>query len=234
MRIGLFALLLGAYSFVASAADVPIDNDVLIFRLKNFESKNYVAAIDKLEKQFPGKIKAGNYASILSDIDSNKSVWISGLSAGHKDVTKKVAKAFHALDDVLLQNPLIKDKKIVAIRRNFDNARGRMSGSLGIALSNFQNNAEIGNPLKGWDNEIIEITNVASPKVDVLYKPTEKTIITDLEPHFDGEHIMYSSIGTSNRWHLFEVDKHGKEAKQLTPAAYEDFDSFVGCYTPDG
>lgn len=234
IRVGLFALLFGAYTFVASAADVPVDNDVLIFRLKNFESKNYVQAVDKLEKQFPGKFKAGNYASALSEIDSNKNAWISELAAGNKDVAKKVAKAFRSLDNVLLQNPLIKDKKIVAIRRNFDNARSRMSGSLGIAPSNFQNNAEIGNPLKGWDNEIVEITNVTSPKVDVLYKPTEKTIITDLEPHFDGERIMYSSIGTHNRWHLFEVDKQGKEAKQLTPAAYEDFDSFDGCYTPDG
>ncbi|HAC20929.1 MAG TPA: hypothetical protein DCF91_02365, partial [Porphyromonadaceae bacterium] len=141
MRVGLFALLFGAYTFVASAADVPIDNDVLIFRLRNFESKNYVQAIDKLEKQFPGKIKAGNYASTLSEIDSNKGLWISDLAAGNKDVAKKVEKAFRSLDNVLLQNPLIKDKKIVAIRRNFDNARGRMSGSLGIAPSNFQNNA---------------------------------------------------------------------------------------------
>jgi len=45
---------------------------------------------------------------------------------------------------------------------------------------------------------------------------------------------MYSSIGTSNRWHLFELDIHTREVRQLTPDTYKDFDSFDGCYSPDG
>ena len=45
---------------------------------------------------------------------------------------------------------------------------------------------------------------------------------------------MFSSIGTSDRWHLFELDLTTGKAHQLTPDTYKDFDSFDGCYTPDG
>lgn len=45
---------------------------------------------------------------------------------------------------------------------------------------------------------------------------------------------MYSSIGTNNRWHLFELNLKEGTSRQLTPEAYRDIDSFDGCYAPDG
>lgn len=68
----------------------------------------------------------------------------------------------------------------------------------------------------------------------MLFKPAEGVIISDPEPHFNGEKLMYSSIGTNNRWHLFELNLKEGTSRQLTPEAYRDIDSFDGCYAPDG
>ena len=140
------------------------------------------------------------------------------------------------LDAALLANPLLADKQVVAIRRTLgDKARTAMSGQLGIAPSNFQNNSEIGNPKAGWTNEFVSLTvNPDKIKQSLLYKPEDGKIITDPEPHFDGKRLMFSSIGTSDRWHLFELDLTTGKTQQLTPDTYKDFDSFDGCYTPDG
>ena len=110
-----------------------------------------------------------------------------------------------------------------------------MSGGLGIAPSNFQNNSEIGNPKTGWTNEFVSL-NITPGKIKqtTLYKPEPGMIVTDPEPHFDGNKLMYSSIGTSDRWQLFELDMKTGKTRQLTPDTYKDFDSFDGCYTPDG
>lgn len=137
---------------------------------------------------------------------------------------------------MLLANPLLADKKIMLTRRHFgERARRNMSGSLGVAPSNFQNNSEIGNPRKGWDNEFIVLSCTQGKwNTDILYKPESGMIVSDPEIHFNGEKVLYSSIGTHNRWHLFELDLKTKETRQLTPEAYKDFDSFDGCYTPDG
>ena len=58
-------------------------------------------------------------------------------------------------------------------------------------------------------------------KRQILYKPEDGKIITDPEPHFDGKKLMFSSIGTSDRWHLFELDLTTGKAHQLTPDTYK-------------
>lgn len=110
-----------------------------------------------------------------------------------------------------------------------------MSRQLGIAPSNFQNNSEISNPQKGWNNQFV-VLKPEDGKVlqDELYSPPAGMIVSDPEPYFDGTKLMYSSIGTSNRWHLFELDVRTGQTRQLTPDTYKDFDSFDGCYTPEG
>lgn len=158
------------------------------------------------------------------------------LYAGKREAGERLDKVFKTARELLLDNPLLRDKKIMATRRHFgDRARQNMSGSLGVAPSNFQNNSEIWNPRRGWDNEFIELSGRAGKwDARILYKPEAGTIVSDPEVHFSGEKVLYSSIGTYNRWHLFELDLKTGHTRQLTPESYKDFDSFDGCYTPDG
>lgn len=148
----------------------------------------------------------------------------------------RAAELLKSVDNALLSNPLIRGKKVLAIKRHFPgSARQRTGGGLGLAPSNFQNNSEIGNPAKGWDNEFVffEVGN-REIREQNAYKPAPGMIISDPEPHWSGEKVMFSSIGTENRWHLFELNFNDKTVTQLTPPEYKDFDSFDGCYSPDG
>lgn len=88
---------------------------------------------------------------------------------------KQAKKLLKQLDAALLANPLLADKQVVAIRRTLgDKARTAMSGQLGIAPSNFQNNSEIGNPKAGWTNEFVSLTvNPDKIKQSLLYKPED-------------------------------------------------------------
>ena len=209
----------------------------LINRLTYYSPEKYKSAIDNLKKKYPDSYHPDkDWEKALSELKTDKETLISGLKAKDPKAEKQAKKLLKQLDAALLANPLLADKQVVAIRRTLgDKARTAMSGQLGIAPSNFQNNSEIGNPKAGWTNEFVSLTvNPDKIKQSLLYKPEDGKIITDPEPHFDGKKLMFSSIGTSDRWHLFELDLTTGKAHQLTPDTYKDFDSFDGCYTPDG
>lgn len=206
-------------------------------RIGFYNSRSYNNAINDLKKQFKKEFNPGSeWEDVLHDLEQNRQEYVQGLKQKDKKTVRKVEKILKVLDGVLLENPLIKDKQIVAIKRHFDNnSRSVISGALGIAPSNFQNNSEIKNPASGWNNEFVSLyCSSEGVKEKVLYSPAEGMIVSDPEPSFDGTKLMYSSIGTNNRWHLFEYDTKTGTTVQLTPEEYRDFDSFDGCYTPEG
>lgn len=212
-------------------------NQGLIDRLNHYSSQSYKSAVDDLIKKFPNKYKPGNgWTKAIIELESNKSSLIRDIKSGNSKAEKKAKDLLSQLDEALLANPLLLNKNVVSIRRVLgDKANTAMSGQLGIAPSNFQNNSEISNPAKGWNNEFVNIAiTPGNIKQSTIFKPEQGKIITDPEPHFSGEKLLYSSIGTSGRWHLFELDVKSGISKQVTPETYKDFDSFDGCYTPDG
>lgn len=212
-------------------------NQGLIDRLNHYSGKSYKSAVNDLKKKYPDTYNPGNnWSKALEDLENNKKSLIRELKTGNSKAAKQAANLLKQLDAALLANPLLINKNIVAIRRVLgDKATMAMSGQLGIAPSNFQNNSEIHNPDKGWNNEFVTIKVTSGEvKQSSLFKPEPGKIITDPEPHFNGDKLLYSSIGTSGRWHLFELDIITGTSRQVTPETYKDFDSFDGCYTPDG
>lgn len=220
--------------FHSSAQDV---NQGLIDRLNHYSGKSYKSAVNDLKKKYPDTYNPeNNWSKALEDLENNKKSLIRELKTGNSKAVKQAVNLLKQLDAALLANPLLINKNIVAIRRVLgDKATMAMSGQLGIAPSNFQNNSEIHNPDKGWNNEFVTIKVTSGEvKQSSLFKPEPGKIITDPEPHFNGDKLLYSSIGTSGRWHLFELDIITGTSRQVTPETYKDFDSFDGCYTPDG
>lgn len=231
----LFFCLVGILSVTRLYADT--DNQDLINRLTFYTPSQYRMSVNELKKSFPDTYKpSAKWEEALSELEKNKPELITAIKNGDKKAVQTATKLLSVLDAALLENPLIKDKKVVAVRRELgQKARRAMSGSLGVGPSNFQNNSEIWNPKKGWNNSFVKIVASKGKIVEEkLYKPQDSTIIADPEPSFDGNRLLFSSIGTNNRWHLFELDLTTGESKQVTPEAYKDFDSFDGCYTPDG
>ncbi len=212
-------------------------NQSLVDRLNYYSPQSFRLAVDDIQKRY-GKAYQfpTDWEKNVKELEDKKETLITRLQAGDKKAEKEVVTLLKKLDAVLLANPLLANKQVVAIKRNLgDKARSAMSGSLGIAPSNFQNNSEIWNPKEGWTNEFVNI-KITPEKINYseLYKPQPGMIITDPEPHFDGNRLLYSSIGTDDKWHLFELDITNGNTRQITPDTYKDFDSFDGCYAPDG
>jgi len=211
--------------------------DDMIFRLQRFDPVQYQMALDDLSKSFPGQFAPDQQTlSVLQKIIGRRSVLEQKIKEGDKNALKEVSGFFALLDAQMLKNPLIAGKKVMAIKRVVgDYAHTAMGNGIGFAPTNFQNNAEIWNPKNGWNNALVQLTfHDGIPKSQVFYQPAAGLIITDPEVHFSGKKILFSSIGTHDRWHIFEMDLQTKEIHQVTPDTFKDFDSFDACYTPDG
>ena len=209
----------------------------LVVRLNYFDPAQYQIALDDLSKSFPGKfVPDREIQSLLQQVSERKSVLIQQLKQGDANAQKEATGLFAQLDAVMLKNPLLADKNVMTIKRILgDKARSAMGRELGFSSTNFQNNSEVGNPKTGWNNELVQLTFHNGIKhSQVFYKPAEGMLICDPEMHFDGKKMLFSSIGTHDRWHIFEMDMQTLEIKQITPDTFRDFDSFEACYTPDG
>lgn len=203
-------------------------------KLQYFDVQAVKLAYENMKK-IPG-FDAARYEKWMNTFEQQLDAAKRGIYSGDVKALADLDGIFREARTMMLDNPLVRDKRIMVTRRHFgDRARKNMSGSLGVAPSNFQNNSEIWNPVKGWDNEFVLLAGRKGIwTAETLYKPEAGKIISDPEVHFNGEKILYSSIGTNNRWHLFELDLRTGATSQLTPENYKDFDSFDGCYTPDG
>lgn len=224
---------------VALAVDLKAGNkeDDLVKRLNYYKPETYRLSVQNLQKNFPDTYRPDKgWENALNELSAKKAVLIRDIKAGNKKAESEAEKLLRTLDATLLANPMLKDRNMIAIRRVLgDKARRGMGGSIGVAPSNFQNNSEISNPKGGWNNTFVRINpSDSKKKQEIVYTPGEGTIIADPELSFDATRLLYSSIGTNNRWHLFELDLTNGTTRQVTPEAYKDFDSFDGCYTPDG
>ncbi|MDR0338514.1 MAG: SUMF1/EgtB/PvdO family nonheme iron enzyme, partial [Planctomycetaceae bacterium] len=71
------------------------------------------------------------------------------------------------------------------------------------------------------------------PILTPIYRHPDTAIIRDLDLHFDGQRIMFSSINQNGRWAVFEVGIDGQNLRELTPNDQLDIDWFDSCYLPE-
>lgn len=227
----LFLLIL----FCVSVGAVAQSRDV-VRRLRQIDAQGYRMAIADMEKNNRNFKADERWRSVLAEVEQNRNQLIADIEKGSKSAAGKASGLLSILDAVLLSNPLLRDKEVMFVSRTIKNSRSAMGGALGIAPSNFQNSSEIGKRKTAWSNEFVVVSGFGGDKLKsrIAFKPTEGVLAGEIEPHFSGEKVMFTSVGTNDRLHLFELDVTTGGVKQLTPAQYEDFDSFDGCYTPDG
>jgi len=128
--------------------------------------------------------------------------------------------------DVALSNPLLDFDRLLVVRR------GRGSPSLGLP-QNWQSNCVL--PRTGFADEIAVLSPVgADGELRALYKPDKNVFVGDVDLHFDGDRMLFSSIGSHDRWQVFEIKADGSGLRQVTPRDQEDVDNYDACYLPDG
>ena len=96
----------------------------------------------------------------------------------------------------------------------------KRSGSMGLP-SNWQGNTEV--ERGKYNNEIAELS-LRSGQTQTVYKPEESMFVGDVDLHFDGEKMMFSTKGE-----ICEVGLDGKGFRKVIDA----MDSYDPCYLPD-
>lgn len=135
------------------------------------------------------------------------------------------AGALRALHrEALLANPLLDFDRLLLIKRS--------AGALGLP-QNWQGNCAL--PRTGYDNEIALLSPVrAEGKLTTLFKPENGAFVGDVDLDFDADTLLFSSIGSHNRWQILELKADGTGLRQVTPADQPDVDNYDPCHLPGG
>jgi formylglycine-generating enzyme required for sulfatase activity len=96
-------------------------------------------------------------------------------------------------------------------------------------VSNWLGNCSL--PRSGFDDEIAILKK---GKLTTLYKPKGRVYVGDVDLHFGGKRMLFSSIGTNGRWQVFEIGIDGGGLRQVTKGAAPDVDNYDACYLPSG
>ena len=131
---------------------------------------------------------------------------------------------FDALQsEALLANPLLDFDKLLVIKRK---------GSEGLP-ANWLGNCSL--PRGKYDDEIAVLSPIGPEgKLTTLYKPPNKEYVGDVDLHFSAEKLLFSSIGTNNRWQVFEIGIDGKGLRQVSKGDASDVDNYDAVYLPNG
>lgn len=128
--------------------------------------------------------------------------------------------------EALLANPLMGFGKLLMIRRD------AKSPNLGLP-QNWVGNCSL--PRTGYQDSISVLANPRAGGVPVpLFKPEKPLMLADVDLHFDGTRMLFSMIGSNNRWQVWEMKSDGSGLRQVTPGTENDVDNYDPCYLPGG
>jgi len=196
--------------------------------VRNFNFKALRRAIEDLSDTYPKKYTRGR--EFLARLDKLEKAVVSIAEAkGDPAAVKKLADVGDEIsklrtEALLTSNPLIDFDKLLVVKRSERN--------LGLP-HNWVTNASISRT--GYDNEIAVLSPVRpGGQLTTLYKPPKGEFVGDVDLHWDGDRMMFSSIGKNGRWQIFEIKADGTGLHQVNPGLEPDVDNFDPCYLPDG
>lgn len=127
-------------------------------------------------------------------------------------------------DALVARNPLIDFERILLVRR----AESEKNG----LPQNWQGNPSLP---QGASNEIATLAlRRRDAAITTLYRPDRPVFVGDLDLHFDGSRLLFTSVTTNRRWQVFEMNADGSGVRQVSPDRGPDVDNYDGIYLPDG
>ncbi len=161
--------------------------------------------------------KCSEVLASWSDSSATESDWqqLGGLYLATSQLQQQVA----------LRNPLLDFDQLLLVRR------GAHSPQLGLP-QNWQSNCAL--PTTGFDDEIAVLSPVSpAGTLTTLYHPAGSPFVGDVDLHFDGHKVLFSSVGELDKWQVFEIGTDGSGLRQITPSL-PDVHNYDACYLPDG
>jgi len=168
---------------------------------------------------------------------------------GDAERLQKAVERFESLRrEALLSNPLLDFDRLLLVKRK-DRRQPHQAARSELRTVPFGDNDPIG-LLNGFpinfqgngvlrqvpfDNEIA-VLSPARPEgqLTTLFRPEKPVYVGNVNLHFDAERLLFSSIGSHDRWQVFEIGVDGSGLRQVTRGDEPDVDSYDSCYLPDG
>ncbi len=196
--------------------------------LNRLESINIAAlrrAITHLSATYPDSYTAGPaYLARLDDFEKLLPAIREGLAAADPEALETVNQVCALQRQALLANPLLDFEQVLVVRRSERN--------LGLP-QNWQGNCSL--PRRGYDNELLVLSPFADDNAPTpLFRPEKDYLVGDVDLHFNGDKMLFSMVGTHDRWQIWEMAADGTGLRQLTPGVEPDVDNYDACYLPDG
>ncbi|QZT38437.1 SUMF1/EgtB/PvdO family nonheme iron enzyme [Halosquirtibacter xylanolyticus] len=144
-------------------------------------------------------------------------------------------KIIETQKSLLLANKLLDVDKLLTVQYHYDTitAHRVMARDMGLPSNNWSVHAS--KKKRGYDCELVELTNLRGKiQKREIYKPKEDYPITDVQLHWDGERIMFTSVSEKDRWDLFEMKTDATGLHRVTDINEKDVDFFDGTYLPNG
>ncbi|NQT50706.1 formylglycine-generating enzyme family protein, partial [bacterium] len=193
-------------------------------QVKNINVEALRLSIADLADEYPVKYAKG--AEYLTRLDALVKTIADATKTNDLEAVATAGKQLLDLryEALVTANPLIDFDKLLVVKRSLRN--------LGLP-QNWVTNASIART--GYDNEIAVLSPVSPDgKLTTLYKPEKGAYVGDVDLHWDGDRMMFSSIGPKGRWQVFEIKADGTGLRQVNPGLEPDVDNFDSCYLPDG
>ena len=144
----------------------------------------------------------------------------------------RLVEAYRA---AMLANPVLDFDEMLCIRRKLacpaSAFGGRACGFLGL---NAHNHWDMDRT--GYDNEIGVISNLRGrQQFRTLYKPTDTSVVRDLDLDFDASRILFTTYrGTNNLFGVYEIPATGAaKAVEVSPSEHLDIQWWDACYLPN-
>lgn len=180
-------------------------------------------AVEDLQKTFGEKYREG--ASVLQEVahfEQELPKLKESLAAGDRAALAALQR-YRALERrALLNNPALDFEEILLVKRREDN--------LGLP-QNWQGNSSL-NPRMVNELARLSLREEKAP-LRRVYKPEKEVFVGDVDLHYDGQKLLFSSIGSHGRWQVFEIQVDGTGLRQVTPGDEPDVDSYDAVYLPD-
>ncbi len=180
--------------------------------------------IDTFGARYP---QGGGFLKRLDELETTLREVEAGSADSNAPQAAQARAALLALRrEALLANPLLSFDRLLLVKRS------ERSPRLGLT-ANWQGNCSL--PRSGFDDEITILSSMRGDgKLSPVYKPEGGKFVGDVDLHFDGRRLLFSSIGTHDRWQVFEINIDGTALRQVTRGEEKDIDNYDACYLPSG
>ncbi len=206
----------GAAKVKAGASDVARDR--------------YIEAVDKVltgGRMLAAKLRSLGVSTASFEASAERiTKALAALNATSDDLKTYAIyfQAQRAVRELALSNPLLDFEKLLVVRRADRN--------LGLP-ANWQSNSCL--PKAGYTNDLAVMTDLRNGgNFTTLYRPDGGRFIGDVDLHFDGSRVLFSSPDANGVWSVFEMPISGGQPRKLPLIGDNDVYNYDACYLPDG